>query len=106
MKTWSQCCSGLAAVLSLTPSLWSQVPALPAVPAPPPVPAAGVAAVPVVIAAPKKGLLEQCAELKAKWKVAFCQSPFGALTNNGLKPITALSGGLIGGCCPTGPSPA
>jgi hypothetical protein len=43
----------------------------------------------------------QLAECKRK----FCASPVGQLLNNSLKPVSALTGGLIGGCCLTGPSP-
>src|SRR4029078_6283179 len=38
-------------------------------------------------------------------KAKFCQSQIGSLVNNGLLPITAITGGLIGGCCPTPPPP-
>src|SRR5437879_1669000 len=100
MKTWSKCCPGLAALVTLTPNLWAQVPAPPAV-APP-----AVTPPMAVPAAPKMGLLAQCAELKAKCKEAICQSPLGALLNNGLKPVGALSGGLVTEFCPTGPSAA
>lgn len=100
MKTWSKCCPGLAALLGLTPHLWAQVPAPPAVAPPAAAPTMVFQAAP----APPKGLLEQCADLKAKCKEAFCMSPFGALLNNALLPVGAISGGLVTECCPTGPS--
>src|SRR5262249_26693728 len=37
---------------------------------------------------------------------AFCATPLGGLFNNSLKPISALSGGMIGEFCPIGPSAA
>ncbi|MCA1684568.1 MAG: hypothetical protein LC745_01000 [Planctomycetia bacterium] len=46
-----------------------------------------------------KGNLAAC-------KAKLCQSQFGALLNNATMPLSALSGGLIGGCCPTTPTPA
>jgi hypothetical protein len=37
-------------------------------------------------------------------KAAFCQSQFGTLVNNGMLPISGLTGGILGGCCPTTPT--
>jgi hypothetical protein len=39
---------------------------------------------------------DQLAACKAK----LCQSQFGQLMNNALAPVGALTGGLLGGCCP------
>jgi hypothetical protein len=36
----------------------------------------------------------------AACKAKICASPAGKLLNNMLKPVSAMSGGLIGGCCP------
>src|SRR5262249_14905526 len=73
-------------------------PAVPAVPAAPPV--FQIAPAPP----PKKTLLEQCAQLKADCKKAICASPLGALLNGALAPVSAFSGGIVPGFCPTGPS--
>lgn len=102
MKTWSQCCTGLAALASLTPSLWAQVPAPPAVP---PVPAAPAVIQVVPAPPPKKTLLEQCAQMKADCKKAICQSPLGALLNGALAPVSAFTGGIVPGFCPPPNSP-
>ncbi len=37
-------------------------------------------------------------------KASFCQSQLGSLVNNGMLPISALTGGILGGCCPTTPN--
>ena len=37
-------------------------------------------------------------------KASFCQSQLGSLVNNGMLPFSALTGGIIGGCCPTTPN--
>ena len=39
-------------------------------------------------------------------KAKFCASQIGSLVNNGMLPISGITGGLIGGCCPTVPTPA
>jgi hypothetical protein len=95
----------MAAIASLTPSLWAQIPA------PPPVPAAPAApAVIQVVQAPppKKTLLEQCTQMKANCKAAICASPLGALLNGVLAPVSAVTGGIVPGFCPgpNTPNPA
>jgi hypothetical protein len=89
MKTWKKFLSGLALCASLTPSLWAQVQA-PPVPVPPPTPA------PTTL----WSFLGLTFDQKQACKDKLCQTPIGQLLNNSLMPIGALSGGLLGSCCP------
>src|SRR5438128_465385 len=93
MKTWRTFITALTACAGLAPAVWAQVPPPPpaVVVAPAPAPA------PVVTVWAKLGITpEGCARCKEK----FCTSPLGQLINNGLKPVSAISGGIIGNCCP------
>lgn len=92
MKMWKKLGSGLALLAGLSPTLRGQVP-----PAPPPAP---VAAAPA--AAPNNlwSFLCPTPEQKAACKDKLCNSKLGQLMNNGLRPMGALSGGLIGPFCP------
>jgi hypothetical protein len=97
MNTWRKYLTALAASASLTPAVWAQVPAAPA--------AAGVAAAP---AAPVTTIWDKLGishDALAKCKEKFCGSPLGTLVNNGLKPVSAMTGGIIG-CCPEMPTAA
>jgi hypothetical protein len=106
MRQWKSWTLGLLACAGLTSALWAQIPAAPVVPAGPVV-AAPVAAAPA--AAPANlwtflccppGKLEAC-------KAKFCACPLGQLINQMMAPAAALSGGIIGNCCPpNAPNPA
>lgn len=94
MRTWQKYCAGLATLASLTPSLWSQ-----AVP-PAPAPAAAAAA-----AAPaKEGFFMRMKKAKKECLDQLCATPLGQLLNNSMKPVSAATGGIIGGLCPEAPS--
>jgi hypothetical protein len=104
MRTWTR--AGLALALSFTTavSAWAQ-PALPGAPpalpgaAPPPVLGAPVAA---PAAAPPNiwSMLCPSAAQKASCKLAFCASPLGQMASAAGAPLAAMSGGLLGNCCP------
>lgn len=94
------CATTLALLCGFTPAARSQV-----TPAVPTAPAAGapVAGATPVAAAPTRNLwsfLCLSPEQKAACKEAFCDSTFGQLMNNSLKPVSALTGGVLPGCCP------
>src|SRR5262245_39866505 len=91
--TWS---AAVAFVCGLAPAAWGQAEALPAA-----VPVAAPA--PVAAAAPARNLwtfLCPTQEMLDRKKEKFCNSMFGQLFNNGLKAPSALTGGVIPGCCP------
>lgn len=101
MKVWPYVGTGLIALLGVTPRAAAQVPGLPAAPA---------AAAPVVAGAGSAtqgfAFIAKCQEQKEICKRKLCETTFGQLINNSLKPMSALSGGLIPPCCPTTPSQA
>src|SRR5204862_6225712 len=39
-------------------------------------------------------------------KDKFCKSPLGQLINNGLKPVSIFTGGILGNCCPMDAAPS
>ena len=95
MKMWKRYCAGLAVAAGLTTGVHAQ----PGLPAPPP----AVPAVPVAPAAPPATLWSFLGISKpqmAACKEQICKTQIGQLMNNGMAPISALSGGLISGCCP------
>ncbi len=106
MKRWKICyCGGLILTAGFAARAGAQ--AVPAAPA-----AAGAAAVPAVPAAAAPAaapaapaniwtFLCLSPEQKAACKTKFCNSALGQMLNNGLKPIGAISGGLVGNCCPS-----
>jgi HEAT repeat protein len=96
MKRWKQFGLGLIAFAGLTPSVWAQPPTTP-----PPAPAAAPAQ-PTTLWSFLGLSCDQIAKCKAK----ICATPLGQLMNNATKPMTLFSGGLIGGCCPSGLSQA
>jgi hypothetical protein len=98
MKTWRKYLAALAACGGMTPVAWAQVPAAPAAPAV----AGAPAAAPAGTIWDKLGLSH---DSLAKCKEKFCGSPLGQLVNNGLKPASALTGGILG-CCPDMPTAA
>lgn len=100
MKRWKRYCAGLAFTAGLTPGLWAQAPVVPVAPAVPTaaaVPAATPAGpnlwsffcMPPEIKAACRAKLEKC-----------CQTPFGQMLNNSVKPVSALSGGIFPTPCP------
>src|SRR5262245_19559698 len=93
--------TALALVCGLVPAAWGPAAATPA--------GAGAAAgsAAPAAAAPAAGapaslwtFLCPTPEQKEACKGMFCNSTFGQLMNNSLKPASALTGGLIPGCCP------
>ncbi|HEY1860769.1 MAG TPA: hypothetical protein VGG61_10465, partial [Gemmataceae bacterium] len=103
MKTWQKYLSALALSAGMAPVAWAQVPATAAAPAVPGPPVAAPAAAPVTTVWAKLGL--SCDDL-AKCKEKFCGSPLGQFVNNGMKPTAALTGGILGNCCPGIPTAA
>ena len=107
MKTWASYCGGLLVAGGLTATAPGQVPAVPAG-----TPGAAGAATPAATSA--AGAAGQAAgaaphRLKSFFsgcKEKFCASPFGNLVTNTMQPISALTGGILGNCCPPGPNPA
>src|SRR5438874_2236233 len=87
------------------------VPGIPATPAPP---AAVVTAAPAAGAAPAApaqpanlwSFLCPTPEQKAACKAKLCALPITQLFDNMLMPVSLITGGLITGCCPKGPSKA
>lgn len=105
MKKWKARCVGLTAAAVLMPSLAvnAQIPAVPAAPA-----LGGGPVVPVAPAAAPATIWQKLGiskEQRLQCKYQMCQSKIGQLLNNATKPLAALTGGLLGDCCPTTPSP-
>ena len=113
----------MLAVVALPASAAAQIPALPgggiAAPAAGASPFAaasglgagglgGVGGVGGLTAAPKTiwGFFGLSKSNLAACKTKICASPVGALITSGLAPYTSATGGLIPGCCPTGPTDA
>jgi len=106
MKIWTKCLS-IVAVMGMSTRVWAQVPggagaaggattggavsAAPAV-APAAAPAAGGGTIWNFFGINKAGLKE-C-------KIKFCKSQIGILLGNTMKPMGAMSGGLLPSCCP------
>lgn len=96
MHMWKKGCLGLALVAGLTPSLRAQIPLTP--------PSAGGA---TMLAAPpaaqpttiwdKLGLSKIQREACKEY---MCKTQIGQLMNNSLAPLGALTGGILGPCCP------
>jgi hypothetical protein len=98
MKTGTKHGIGLALLATLTPQLLAQ----PAVP-----PAAVPATVVVTPAAQPMTLWDYLGLGKAQWeacKIKFCNCPLGQLLNNSLYGPGAFTGGILGPCCPIGPT--
>jgi hypothetical protein len=88
--------TGLVLLVGLAPMVGCQVPGAPVAPA-----AAPVAAAPAAAGAPAVGgVLGNLMAAHAVCKAQFCASPFAQLLGNGLKPVSAFSGGIISPCCP------
>jgi hypothetical protein len=102
MKKWKACCTGLVLMAGLGSRTWAQgvaVPA-PAVVAPAPVVGAVPAAAPAAAPANLWTFLCPPPEMTAACKAKFCESGLGRLLNNGLNPLSTLTGGLVPSCCP------
>ena len=105
MKPWKLYCMGLAPLALLASTAMGQglpaitpPPGLAIAPQPPPVNApVPPTALPPNIWDQITPRADQCAACKAK----ICNSRIGQLFNNMLTPIGAMSGGLLGPCCPT-----
>lgn len=99
MMQWKTCGAGLVLLVGLTPRSWAQIPAAPAAPAVPPLAAPPAAPAP---AAPNNlwSFLLPTKDQKTQCKEHICSTPIGQLMNNGLAPIGAFTGGLLGPCCP------
>jgi hypothetical protein len=105
MRTRTRCGLALSLCLAALPVASAQAPPIPAAPAAPaalpPLPGAPPVVAPA--AAPPNNLWSflfpsptQCATLKAH----FCASPFGQIASAMGQPMSMMSGGLFGGCCP------
>jgi HEAT repeats len=108
---WKKCGFSLALFTGLSPLAIAQVPGVPAAPAALPGaavpgaagPLAGPATTAPGAAAPRNIWSFLCPapdQFLAK-KLKFCESQFGKLINNSLQPMGALTGGVLGPCCPT-----
>lgn len=97
MRNWIKWTAGLALAAGLAPNVWGQA-GFPPAPTPPPPPpgAAGAAGGAQNI----WSMLCMTPEQKQKCKDKLCKSQLGQLMNNGLKPIGALTGGILGPLCP------
>ncbi len=91
MKKWNKWCMALAFAAGMTPSLRAQAPATP-------LPASGAQA--ATSSQTLWKFLGLSKDNLAGCKAKFCQSQLGQMVNNGLKPVSAFSGGLVPGCCP------
>src|ERR1700731_3489387 len=102
MMKWRILCMGLVVVVAVAPRLSAQFPAPPAPPAP------AVPGVPAGAPAPKNifSFFGITKDNLAACKAKFCASQLGLLFNNGMKPFSALTGGILPSCCPKGPSQA
>jgi hypothetical protein len=101
MRTWVKCLAGLALAAGLAPTVWGQfappgAPGAPPAPAPAPAPGAPPPNNLFAFLCPTPEQIQQC-------KDKCCKTQIGQLMNNGLKPIGALTGGLLGPMCPTSP---
>src|SRR5439155_6841449 len=103
MKTWKKYCAGLALSAGLTPAAWAQIPAAPpgaAVGVGGPAAVVGVGAAPAPAPATLFTFLGLSKDQLAGCKAKLCATPLGQLLANMMKPVSAMSGGLIGNCCP------
>ncbi len=93
----------VAGVLGTAGLAAGQVPGAPVAIAPTVPVAAGAAAAPAAAGAAPKNIWSffmKTPEQKAQCKAHFCNSKIGQFVNNLLLPAAAISGGLIGPCCP------
>lgn len=97
MVKWHRYGLGLGLLLGLTPGIWAQLPP----------PGVGAAPPPVVAPAPAApapanlwSFLCPTPEQAAACKSKICKLKIVQLIGAGMKPVSALTGGVIGGCCP------
>jgi hypothetical protein len=108
---WMKCGTALVLSILLVATVRGQGPGMPGA-APPgaaagaPLSGAGGAPVGPAAAPAPGGCLGNIMAACAACKQAFCASPIGQFVNNGMAPVRAFSGGLIGGCCPVDPNMA
>lgn len=109
MKKWKACCAGLTAAAVLVPSLPALAQAPVAAPVAVPVaPLPGAPVMPAVPAATPPTIWQKLGvskEQRLACKYQFCRTQIGQLLNNATLPLAALSGGLLGNCCPAMPTP-
>jgi hypothetical protein len=97
MKRWKKYAAGLMLMAGLSPQARAQVPAAPAAAAP----AAGApAAAPAAAPGNMWSFICLTPEQKQACKEKICNCALGQMLNNGLKPMGAFSGGIIGPFCP------
>src|SRR5438270_9410308 len=94
MNRWTKLCTGLVLIAGMTPAVRAQVPT-----AAPPVPP-GVAPGAELDTPPVGGKLGNLQNFCTACRIKLCKTQFGLLLNNALKPVSALSGGLVGDLCP------
>ena len=100
MKKWATHWTGMMLVAGFVSEASGQVPAVPGAP-PAAAPAAAAAGQAAGVAQPHK-----IKQFFAGCKEKFCASPLGNLVTNSMQPIGALTGGILGNCCPPGPKAA
>lgn len=103
MQTWKKYCAGLAAMAGLTPGLWAQAAGLAGAAAQAGQTAAAAGAAQQA-GSPLIALLCPSPDQAKMLKDKFCNNPLGKLLSNGLKPISVLTGGILGECCPSDPA--
>jgi hypothetical protein len=111
MKAWKKCCLGLVMSGGLAPVAWAQLPGVGAPPGAAPLgagPVAGAPAAPAPAAGPTNILSLICAtpDQIAALKAKFCACPLGQMLNNTMRPLNALSGGMLPPCCDNFINPA
>ena len=102
MKLWKRCGIGLALFAGLAHEAGARSSRPPGAIGAAPGAAAGVGAAPAAAPAPANlwTFLLPSKEQKAKCKAIFCETQIGKLLTNSLAPTGALTGGVLGGCCP------
>lgn len=100
MRRYRAAVGSVAILLGLAPATSAQIPGVTA----PTVPTVAAPATVPAAAAPAGGNIWsffcKTPEQKAQCKAKFCNSSIGQFINNLLLPASAMTGGLIGPCCP------
>jgi len=103
MKQWRPYWLGLLASSGLATAAWAQIPGGAAVPGAAAGAAAPAAAAPAAAPASSSSLWSfLCPDPTkvAACKAKFCASPLGQLLTNMMAPAAAMTGGILGNCCP------
>jgi hypothetical protein len=103
MKRWKKYAAGLLLTAGLSSQVHAQGVAVPGAAAPAAAPAAAVpptAAAPAAAPGNLWSFICLTPEQKAACIQKICNCPLGQMLNNGLKPMSAMSGGLIPTFCP------